>query len=81
MEYEQTKEGQIINPYFHGYIKEEKLIFNSPDLQKEWMTGELEILIGTVQKITVEINEAGKKEFFISDRYKAVLLATRAYYP
>lgn len=80
-EYKQALEGGIINTYFHGQTKEGKLIFGSLDLQKEWLTGELESVVGTLQRITVKISESGKKEFFVKDRYKAVLPATKAYYP
>lgn len=80
-EYEQALEGGIISTFFHGQTKEGKLIFGSLDLQKEWSTGELEPVVGTLQRITVKISESGEKEFFVKDRYKAVLPATRAYYP
>src|SRR5690606_20612972 len=72
-EYDQAREGQVINTYFHGFTEEGKLIFGSFDFQGEWRTGELDALIGTVQKVTVKINMEGKKEFFVNDTYKATL--------
>ena len=80
-DYEQAREGQIISTYFHGFTKEGKLIFGCPDFQGEWRTGELDALIGTVQKETVKINGEGKKEFFVNDTYKATLPISKAYYP
>lgn len=80
-EYEQAQEGQVINIYFHGLTKENKPIFGNLDFRGELLTGELEVLIGTVQKVTVKINSEGEKDFFVNDTYKATLPVTKAYYP
>lgn len=81
VDYDQAREGQIINTYFHGFTEDGKLMFGSLGFQGEWRTGELDAFIGTVQKVTVKINMEGEKEFFVNDTYKATLPISKAYYP
>jgi len=80
-EYEQAQEGQLISTFFRGYTKEGKLIFGKPDFQIEWTTGELDAFVGTTKKVTVRLNENGKKEFFVNDVYFARFPVTIMYYP
>lgn len=79
-ELKSKKAGESINTYFHGYTKDKKVILGNFDLQREWLTGELEDWIGTKRTATVRTDENGKKEFFIDNKYKTTIPITKILY-
>lgn len=80
-DYEQAQRGQVISTYFHGKSMEGKLVFGKLGLQQEWLTGELEELVGTIQNITVSIDDSGRKKLLVKNKFDAALTAYKAFYP
>lgn len=80
-EYEQTKVGDELKTVFQGYTEDRKLILGNKSCQKEWLTGELDNLIGTIQQAVVKITEDGKKEFYIKGKYKTAIPLNKINYP
>ena len=79
--FERIKVGTEICSIFYGYTEEGKLIFGDKIFQKEWFTGELNSLIGTIQNIKVIYNSENKKEFYVNEVYKATIPITKLMYP
>lgn len=80
-DYEQAQRGQVISTYFHGRGEDDKLVFGKLGLQQEWLTGELEELVGTMQKITVTVDDSGRKRLLVKNKFDATLTAYKAFYP
>ena len=81
IEYEQTEVGNKLKTIFQGYTEEGKLILGNKSSQKEWLTGELNNLIGTIQQVKTKISEDGKKEFYIKGKYKTAIPLNKINYP
>jgi len=47
----------------------------------EWSNGEMDKLIGTIQKVSVLINENGKSEFYVLGEHKATIPIKKEFYP
>lgn len=75
--------GEEISLIFYGYDgdHENRMIFGDEYLAKEWLTGEVDNLIGTNHNIKVVINENGKKEFCAKSKFKALLPINNLIYP
>lgn len=70
--------GDVVKTYFHGMkkhggLKKRGLIFGNENVQKEWLTGELEKLIKTEQTAMLMEDENGKRVFFIDGKYRTVI--------
>ena len=78
--------GDIVKTYFHGIkkkgtLKNGGLILGNQNVQKEWLTGELENLVGTIQTATVMLDEKGKRGFFIDGKYRTMIHIDKKIYP
>lgn len=80
-EYEQMEEGKEVKTIFQGYTEDGKLILGNKIFQKEWLTGELNNLIGTIQDVKMKITEDGKREFCIKEKYKTAIPLNKINYP
>lgn len=80
-DYEKAEAGDEITTFFHTYTEDGKIILGDDILQKEWLTGELNDLIGTTQKVKVTFNEENKRQFYVQDKYRASLPVTKSMYP
>jgi len=80
-EYDKICVGDILNIVFYGYTEQGKIVLGNNSLQKEWLTGELENLVGSVQDVTVKINENGEREFYVKEKFKTVLPINKIFYP
>lgn len=80
-DYEKWNNGDVITTLFEGFNENGQLILGDKNLAKEWFTDKMENLIGTLQKVKVIINNRGKKEFYVKDKYKAVLPINKQMYP
>ncbi|MDD3721581.1 MAG: hypothetical protein PHW92_03700 [Lutibacter sp.] len=80
-DYEKWNNGDEITTFFQGFNENGQLVLGDENLAKEWFTGKMENLTGTHQKVKVIINNHGKKEFYVKDKYKAVLPINTRMYP
>lgn len=81
MDYENWKVGDKIRTFYYGLNKEGKsVLVNNPERAK-WINGEMDALIGTIQKIKVVKNENGYLEFYVLDKYTAYFPLTKILYP
>ena len=81
-----AESGDIVKTCFHGVkkkgtLKNGGLILGNQNVQKEWLTGELENLIGTIQTATVMLDEKGKRGFFIDGKYRTMIYIDKKIYP
>lgn len=78
----QITTGDEIKIVFNGYTEKGKLILSENKYhQKEWLTGKLNELIGTIQEVKTIITEENKKEYYIKDKYKTSIPITKTIYP
>ncbi|MDI3525930.1 MAG: small subunit ribosomal protein [Tenuifilum sp.] len=80
-EYEQIGVGDIVNTIFYGYTEDRKIILGNSTIQKEWLTGELENLVGTIQEVKMKITENGKRAFYVKEKFKTTIPIRKIYYP
>jgi ribosomal protein S1 len=78
--------GDIVNTYFHGIkkkgsLKNNGLILGNQNVQKEWLTGEFENIIGTNQTATIMLDDKGKRAFFIDGKYRTMIFIDKKIYP
>lgn len=80
-DYENANEGNEIWATFQGFNKDGQVILGDDKKRGKWITGEMDELIGTVQSVTVIINENNRKEFYVQDEHKASIPVTKKSYP
>jgi hypothetical protein len=68
-EFEQIGEGEIISTQFQGFDKEGRIVMGDKWENKEWQTGELDNLIGTIQLITAKRNENKRFELWYQEKF------------
>ncbi len=73
--------GDVVRTNFHGTTKDGEIILGNRKLQKEWQTGELENLIGTVQTAMLMEDESGRRQFFIDGKFKTTIHLNKDIYP
>lgn len=77
----EAKPGDLIKTYFYGRTKAGEIKLGNIKLQKEWLTGELESLIGTIQTAIVMEDKTGKKQFYIDGKYKTTIFIEKDTFP
>lgn len=75
------KIGEEIITLFEGYTKKNKLILRDNLDRGKWMNGQMDKLIGEIQKVSVKINEDGKSEFYVLGEHKARITTKKEFYP
>lgn len=80
-DYDNWKIGEEIITLFQGYNENNKLILRDNHDRGKWTNGEMEKLVGTIQKVSVEINESGKHEFYVLGEHKARVSIKKEFYP
>ena len=79
--YDNWKGGHEIEIVFQGYNKNNQPILGDNIERGKWTNGEMEELIGTIQKVSVLINENGKSEFYVLGEHKATIPIKKEFYP
>lgn len=79
--YDNWKGGHEIEIVFQGYNKNNQPILGDNIERGKWTNGEMEKFIGTIQKVSVLINENGKSEFYVLGEHKATIPIKKEFYP
>lgn len=80
-EFENSKQGDTITTYFHGYTADKKILLGDTLKEREWWTGELNNFLGTIQKVTITKNDRGKNDYLIQNKYTGILTISKTIYP
>ena len=72
-EFNDLKEGDLFPTRFHGFDKEGRIMLGHQWIDKEWRTGELDQLIGTIQSIKIQRDAKKNLSFLYLDKYKCQL--------
>ena len=72
-EFNDLKEGYLFPTRFHGFDKEGRIMLGHQWIDKEWRTGELDQLIGTIQSIKIQRDAKKNLSFLYLDKYKCQL--------
>jgi ribosomal protein S1 len=80
-DYENCKLGDEIETVFQGLNENNQPILGDYIERGKWTNGEMEKLIGTIQKVSVLINEDEKPEFYVLGKHKATIPINKALYP
>lgn len=80
-DYENWKVGDEIETVFQGYNENNQPVLGDNIERGKWRNGEMEKLIGTIQKVTISINENGKPEYFVLGEHKATVPIKKEFYP
>lgn len=80
-DYENTAVGNEISVIFQGYNNKQDMILGDNRERAKWHTGALDKLIGTIQNVSVVINENGHREFYVQGKHKAKVPVTKEHYP
>ena len=72
-EFNDLKEGDLFPTRFHGFDKEGRIMLGHQWIDKEWRTGELDQLIGTIQSIKIQRDAKNNLSFLYLDKYKCQL--------
>jgi len=79
--YENWKAGDEVETVFQGFNENNKPILGDNIERGKWTNGEMEKLIGTIQKVSVLINEDGKPDYFVLGEHKATIPIKKEFYP
>lgn len=74
------KNGEKVKVIFHGFRKDKKIILGDNTTVKEWSTEELDEYLGTIQDITVKINEFGNRSFYLKEKLPVQLPINKLLY-
>tara|TARA_R110002033_G_C3824293_1_gene233360 strand:+ start:40 stop:900 length:861 start_codon:yes stop_codon:yes gene_type:complete len=80
-DFENWKVGEEIMTLFQGYNENGQLVVGDNRERGKWTNGEMDELIGTIQKVSVVINEDGKSEFYVLGEHKARIPIKKEFYP
>jgi len=80
-DYDNWEIGEEIITQFQGYNEKSQLILGDNRERGKWTNGQMDKLIGTIQKVSVEINEDGKSEFYVLGEHKARIPIKKEFYP
>lgn len=80
-DYDNWKVGEDIETLFQGYNENNQPILGDNRERGKWSNGEMDKLIGTIQKVSVLINENGKSEFYVLGEHKATIPIKKEFYP
>ena len=73
--------GDEIITLFQGFNENEQLVLGDNRERGKWWNGEMNELIGTIQKVSVLINENEQTEFFVLGEHKAIVPIKKEFYP
>lgn len=80
-DYENWNVGEQITTLYQGLNENGQLVLGDNRERGKWLNGEMDKLIGTIQKATVVINENGKSKFYVLGEHKAGIPILKTYYP
>ncbi len=80
-DYNRGNEGNEITTRFQGYNEKGDFVLGDDCERGKWLNGDMDKLIGTMQKVSVSIKENKQTEFYVQGRYKARIPLTNKYYP
>lgn len=80
-DYENWNVGEEITTLYQGLNENGQLVLGDNRERGKWLNGEMDKLIGTIQKVSVVINENGKSEFYVLGEHKAGIPILKEYYP
>lgn len=72
--------GKEITSIFYGYNEDKAIMLGDQYFQKEWVTGEIEELIGTIQEVRIIFDKNGKRTFYVNDKFKGSFLIAKSIY-
>lgn len=73
--------GEEIVTLFQGYNVKGQFVLGDNREKGKWTNGEMDKLIGTIQKVNVVIKEGGKSEYYILGEHKARIPIKKDFYP
>ncbi|MGW8124047.1 hypothetical protein ACV07N_15415 [Roseivirga echinicomitans] len=79
--YDYAEVGDKVIATYRGIKPDGTLVFGKDSAQTDFLTGELDYLIGTTQEVEVRISEEGKKEYYILGEYRGTLPVNKLLYP
>lgn len=80
-DYDSWNTGDEIITLFQGFNEKEQLVLGDNRERGKWLNGEMNELIGTIQNVSVVINENGQTEFYVLGEHKARIPITKEFYP
>jgi len=80
-DYDNWNVGEQITIPFLGFNENEQLVLGDNRERGKWLTGEMDKLIGTIQKVSVVINENGKSEFYVLGEHKSTISRKKELHP
>lgn len=80
-DYENWNVGEQITTLYQGLNENGQIVLGDNRERGKWLNGEMDKLIGTIQKVSVVINENGKSEFYVLGEHKAGIPILKEYYP
>lgn len=81
IEYENATIGNEVKIMFQGYNQENQLILGNNQERGKWNTSAMNKLVGTIQSVSVVINENDHHEFYVQGEHKAKIPILKKYYP
>lgn len=73
--------GDEITTLFQGFNENEQLVLGDNRERGKWWNGEMDKLIGTIQKVSVLINENEQTEYYVLGKHKARVPIKKEFYP
>ena len=79
--YDYLNEGDEIVATYQGVHKNGKHVFGKELKNRDFISGEIDHLIGTIQEVQIRVHDNEKKQFFVLGNYPGRIPITKAYYP
>lgn len=79
-EFNHAKQGDTLTTYFHGYTSDKKILLGDTLKDREWLTGELDSYVGTIQEARVLKNHKGNNDYVIKNKYRGYLTVNKTIY-
>lgn len=80
-DYENWKAGNEIETVFQGFNENNQPILGDNIERGKWTNGEMKKFIGTIQKVSVLINEDGIPDYFVLEKHKGTIPIKKEFYP
>lgn len=80
-DYDSWNSGDEIITRFHGFNENGQIVLGDNREREKWLNGEMDKLIGTIQKVSVLIDENGQTEFYVRGEHKARIPVSKEFYP
>lgn len=74
-------EGQIIEGFYWGINENNQYIFGIDDKLKDWVTGEINLMMNAIVSVKVSKTSEGKNNYLVDGKYSGFMLVTKSIYP